>query len=379
MDDLVKTMNSQLSGVQPSAAPNTPSFAMNITIKGNDAATTFNVACSGIDGCVGKLQQASTALVREQKRIDTFKADYIGKSFRATEQFTQQLRQALSPQSEALRNQLKSMNAALATLGVEDMVEIDDVRGADLEQDEREEFAGLPKVPESILDLIGSKMTPPLLNVAGDNYSKALAGISQASNALKDKESKLAQLKTRLGPLAEKCRSEDLEERVEAIKSQAQTYAGCAKYYCYRSQMKEGDFVSLAQSIQNLMLPGAPVAALSSVKGYLENGQNSCKDENEDWKIKYRAATREKETACNRAESAFCQTASNDPSKDPSNSCDTYRSSCSKATDDVVALEQSPRNTTGENCDAVASDIRDKVDRLGNRQRALAAESGLAN
>ena len=48
-------------------------------------------------------------------------------------------------------------------------------------------------MPKDILALVGSGMTPPLINVAGNDFSDALSGIGQAANDLKNKEAKVAQ------------------------------------------------------------------------------------------------------------------------------------------------------------------------------------------
>jgi hypothetical protein len=376
---------------------------MTMFVKGNDASTNISVSCQGIDGCVTQLQQYSTALGREQQRIDAFKGDYVNKAYQNVENFTQQLRQSLSPQSEALRNQLKTLNGALATLGVEDFVKMEDVPGEDLQKDDSEEFKGLPKIPGSVLNLIGSKMVPPLLNVAGDNFSSALTGIAKASNDLRAKESKAAQYKNALGPLATRCKKEELKQPVADLKAQADAFTGCAPTICDSDDKgADGSYQQLAVALQQI----TGVAGVDAVNLSLTTGMHAC----DSAQTKYTSdlstlqhkldtdkgillAKQNVQKIVNRAPANDPCKGSDDPNccsfgKDSNGDCNSDPKALdkSKADDDVATAQRQVDSDQADidkaktppspaNCMSIADDIKSKIGKLKDTVNSFADDA----
>jgi hypothetical protein len=361
LDEAMTSFQAQLSGVKPAANPNAPDYSMNIFIKGNDAKTDITVACVGIDGCVTKLQQYSTALNREVQKIDTFKNDYVGKAFRNTEDFVQQLRTALQPQSDALRNQLKTLNAALSTLGVDKLVKIEDMSGEDLQQDDQDPNKGLPKMPKDILAMIGAGMSPKLLNVAGNDFSDALGGIATAANDLKNKESKVLQAKLALTTAAETCRKKDLETPIAELKTKADVYAKtCVPFLC-DGKDAEGSFSSLANTVGSLHIAG--VTSLQDVAGILNSGSSACVSENSDWKRKVDnadQAVKDKQRQYDNTED-----------KDKKESILNELGDLKRKAEDARTRPKDPSN-----CSAIASEIQSKFGEIRNQaNRSVAGDA----
>jgi hypothetical protein len=275
MDEALANLKAQLTGVQAQAKPTTTNYAVNIVIKGNSPQRNINVSCAGLDGCIARLKTYSSALEREQKSIDSFKTQYTQQGYRNVEELLEKARTALQPQSEALRNQLKTMNEKLAALGVDETVEIDEIESEDLVEDERPDYAGLPKIPTSILNVIGSKMQPKLLNVAGNNYSGALKGISKAADDLQKKSSKLSEFQRKLKPLAEKCKADELKESAKALKTDANAYVGCVPELCEGPRKNDSGFSTLMSEVSRISsLSG--LSSLNEVSDILSGGKTQC-------------------------------------------------------------------------------------------------------
>ena len=150
-----------------------------MTIQGNNPAKNVSFACTGLEGCVKAMQNASKNIERDKVQFETFKQNYVMKAKQDTEAFRNSMRQMLSPYSAQVSARLQAINGSLAGIGIGSGVEIPQLDAEEFEFDEN----GLPLPPKSILHAIGGGMTPPLLDVTSGNFS---SGVSSIADGIKD-------------------------------------------------------------------------------------------------------------------------------------------------------------------------------------------------
>lgn len=202
-------------------AGNTPQSIMKMSIKGNNPQTYVTFNCQGINGCIASLQNLQKNLVTEGQKVTLAKQNYITKSNQQIESFikgggpnnSQGLLGILNEQSKALANRLKSINLAMANLGVDSAIEIKQVDAENFETD----ADGLYKVPKSIMKLVGGMMSPPMLDVHGNDFSGGLRGVSEAVKDMKSSEREVEDARKKLTLLTKKCPKEKLEKKMQSL------------------------------------------------------------------------------------------------------------------------------------------------------------------
>ncbi|MGK5083406.1 hypothetical protein WDW37_08865 [Bdellovibrionota bacterium FG-1] len=204
LEDLKRNLNGVLYGRVKQAQ-------VTQLIKGVDAQgrTDISFQCSGIDGCIAKYQQVDVNLKKEKIRVAAFKKTYIQQSVQSTDNFTKRMASMMNAQSQALTNKLKSLNTALASLGAGG-ISIPKVEGEPMQYDEN----GLPKAPNSALQLIGAQMTPKMLDVHGSDFSESLKGLGQGVTDLNAKVRPLQESKDRLAQQKAHCAGQAIQAKL---------------------------------------------------------------------------------------------------------------------------------------------------------------------
>ncbi|MEK6705499.1 MAG: hypothetical protein AABZ06_06900 [Bdellovibrionota bacterium] len=263
LDDLRRNMEGLLAG-------SVPQSEMNIVIPSKDPQSAIKFRCQGINGCITSLQNISRKLENEKKRLGQFKSDYVLKSNQSMQNYTRQMASILSIQSQALSNRLKSLNSNLASLGVRSAVDIKPVEGEQFEADED----GLYKAPKSVLKLIGGQMTPPMLDVHGENFSSALGGVTERANEIDEKMSRLNESKSFLVALGPKCSKEKLEKQVNVLSSVTDRFANtnCGSIGEGWCEKFRDDFVRLANDVGTILGDTDLSSESNMIKESLETG-----------------------------------------------------------------------------------------------------------
>jgi len=200
LDDVRKNLEGVLDGT-------TASSEMRISIPATDPANAIGLPpCRGLTGCKIAMQRVSDNLDREVKKLDAFKKDYVLKANQNVDAFVKKMAGLMNMQSQQLKGRVTSLNTSLASLGVRGSVSFKPVQGEDLDKDDD----GLYREPKSALNVIGSKVNPPIMDAKPEDFTDALSGVADRINELKEKDEKLAQAEIDLSSLPATCKEESL-------------------------------------------------------------------------------------------------------------------------------------------------------------------------
>lgn len=197
---------------------NTQNSTVNILLAGNDSKQNISFECQGLNGCVRKIQNVSTQLIKEQERLKTFKEDYVMKANQNMESYTRQMASAISGPSQQINNRLKDLNASLASYGAGASIKIKTYEPEHMS--ENLDPDGLYKFPKNAMNVVGGSATPPLLNVSGDNFAESLSGMDKAHEKLNEQQGKIVETVSSLSNLAATCPKEGLSDKVALLSSQ---------------------------------------------------------------------------------------------------------------------------------------------------------------
>lgn len=219
LEDIRRNMEGLLNG-------NVPQSTMNINLPAQDPKRLIRFSCQGLSGCVTALQNISTGLDREVKRLGQFKKDYVLKANQNVENFANSMARTLSPQSGMLQEKIKQLNAKLGALGVRP-INLKPLQGEKLEKDED----GLPQTPKNVLALVGSQMTPPMVDMHGEEFSRGMEEIAKGTEKLGEKSARLAEAAQELAEAKATCQGAMLAKARERIMKKFEKANECAKTY----------------------------------------------------------------------------------------------------------------------------------------------------
>ncbi len=270
MEDIQRNMQGMLMG-------NSAASEMLMSIKSSQPKNFISFKCQGINGCISKLRNINTNLKKEVVNLKSFKRDYVTKANQSMDQAAQRMAQALAPQNQMLEKQIRDINSALSGFGVKGVVTPKGVEAEQLEKDGEfggdsdSDMGGLYKMPKSLTNFIGGKMSPPMLDVSKDSFKDALGGIVEASNKLDDKKSKIADVLSTLDGLASSCPAAAMESAISKLDSEVRKMESCYgnKAWCDKNSSA---LDSLLASMTNIGAEG-----LESVQASLDSGINACK------------------------------------------------------------------------------------------------------
>ncbi|MBI3535587.1 MAG: hypothetical protein HY072_08920, partial [Deltaproteobacteria bacterium] len=153
----------------------TPQATMKIYISGNQV-PPIPVMCFGINGCLSTMQNLDRKLGTEINKVAGYRKNYIKQSNDTIDRFTNQVAQMMNGPSQFLTDRMKQLNSALQSLGVKSGITIKGVPSETLEQTEETftdirtkkeiEEKGIYKIPKNVVNLIGSRTKPPLLDIS---------------------------------------------------------------------------------------------------------------------------------------------------------------------------------------------------------------------
>jgi hypothetical protein len=272
MDDIRRNMQGLLMG-------NDTASQMVMSIKASQPKNLISFKCQGLNGCIRTLQNIHTNLKKEVVSLKAFKRDYVTKANQSIEQFTQRMAQTLSPQNQMLEQQIRNLNSTLAGLGVKGTIS---PKGVEAEQFEKDgepsgendtDNGGLFKMPKSLSNLIGGKMSPPMLDVSKDSFKDALSGVADAVSKLDDQKTKIADALTKVDALASSCSQQELEKAIGSLEKEVERFNSCmgSENWC------DTNGSSLDQLVNSLQ--AASISGLEGVQGTLESGQINCQGE----------------------------------------------------------------------------------------------------
>lgn len=244
----------------------TPQSKIKMLVRGN--ATNVEFDCHGINSCVSDLQNISTNVKKAVSKVQKDKKEFIQKANQNILAQTERLALQLSPESKALNNYSKQINILLASLGVKGGVEFDPVKEEDPEKDEN----GLQEPPKNIVNYLGSKMNPPMLNIHGSTFADALSGIADRKSEIQKEIAEVNSSERKLASLANECREEDLKDLLANAESAALNFDrhDCARLteFCGDSGRNQMDALMAHLESFTGLPPGA--------RGKLESGLDIC-------------------------------------------------------------------------------------------------------
>ena len=206
--DLKQNMEGVLRGT-------TQNSNVTILVSANNAKQNISFDCSGVNGCVRKMQNLSTELGKEQEKIKTFKDSYVTKANQSIEAFNRDTASKLGYASQQINSRLKDLNAALAQYGSGASIKIKSYESEDMSQNTDEDK--LYKLPKDPMKVIGGSAKPPLLDISGDNFSDSLSGMDKAAQKLGDDQNKVNEVMNNVMNLSASCPKRGLKDRLAKI------------------------------------------------------------------------------------------------------------------------------------------------------------------
>ncbi|MCM2322708.1 MAG: hypothetical protein NDJ90_05565 [Oligoflexia bacterium] len=274
LQDLQKNMEGLFHG-------NVPQSAIRMQIRGTKDDTIITLGCQGLTGCVTALQNTMNGLKREVQRIGQYRKDYVTKANQSVANFATRMAETLSPQSGMIAARIAQMNQTMASLGLPP-IQTDNVKGEQWRY--RKEMDGLVEMPGNVMGLIGARMNPPLIDMAGRGFSSSLDRISRGQSELSKKMELIAQTIGRAEARKKKCMTADAEEDVTKLQALAANMVSCkSQAYC-QTAIEGGDsgavtLESLITTIRDLDIQGSSrlIVGYSNLQTSLRTGIANCR------------------------------------------------------------------------------------------------------
>lgn len=274
-DQIEKSVRGLLMG-------NAPGSSVKMVIHGTNPANNFNVTCSGINGCLKALQNRNKSLKVEIAKVKEAKRIYVTKFNDSAERFTQRMAQSLGVQNQALDQQMRSLNATLAGLGVKGVVDLKPIDAEEFEHDGEvsgdndTDMGGLYKMPKNLLKLVGGKMTPPMLNVAENSFKEALEGVAERKKDLDDRKAQAREAADKLASMMSECPGKEKEKIAEKLGGSLEKLAQCSRALTFCQSNGPTALEALRDSLRSLEL----TADDADISGTLGRGISDCRDVN---------------------------------------------------------------------------------------------------
>lgn len=229
-----------------------------------NARATIAFSCNGLEKCIAKYEHAHKFLKDEGKRLTTGLTEFVQQSNQHIEQFTNTMATRMSGASDALHGSLKDVNQLLASIGVGG-VDIGPVQAETLQQGED----GLYDKPQNLLGLVGGKMNPPMLDIAGNNFSGALAGVAGGMENVDEEMRKQQGKMLALQGVGQKCVSEEIASLAEGYDKLYDLNCGSAAQFC--SAQGRNAIDNLTSTLEGLGQGG-----FEGTESTLTTGSNIC-------------------------------------------------------------------------------------------------------
>lgn len=186
-----------------------------MVIPSRNSAMLINLECAGMDGCVRKMQTISKQIDDDIEKLGESKASYIQQANQSIEKFTSEVSTQLASQSQALNNRLKDLNLSLSEYGEGIAIKIENRRPEEFDKDQD----GLIKAPKNILDVVGGRSNPPLLDISGNNFADSISGIGKASGTVAEEKKTIQTSLRELSSLPATCAKEGMQATLDRIVS----------------------------------------------------------------------------------------------------------------------------------------------------------------
>jgi hypothetical protein len=204
-EKITKEMRSLVDGTSQNAL-------IDMRVEGARPQTGFNMKCFGIEGCITMTQGAIRDLRDFMTKRQEQKRQFIQASNQKVDQFTQQLVSQLNPIAQSLQARQAALNQALASMGLSGSITIPLLSGEELSKTED----GLYQMPKDLLNFVGGKTKPALMNLDGDAFAKAAREAGTSVKEVEEKRTEVLQVYRELAKEFKKCTSEALAKRVES-------------------------------------------------------------------------------------------------------------------------------------------------------------------
>jgi hypothetical protein len=208
LSNMQKNMEGMLKGTSENSG-------VQMLIKGNNPSTNIGFSCSGLNGCAASLHNLRTNLQTSMKQIEAQKQKYIQSANQNVQSFVSQMASVMSPYSQMITNQLKSINTALASMGIKAKVPLSTLPGEELKPD----ADGLLLPPENVLQAVSSKMNPKLLDLDGENFGTSMEGLSEGSASISDELKSINKAKIALDTQVAQCAGEKVQKAQDKLRS----------------------------------------------------------------------------------------------------------------------------------------------------------------
>jgi hypothetical protein len=239
LDELKGNMEGLLKGSSKNST-----MAINIAAQQPGDAITFS--CQGLNGCITALQNVSTKLVAAKSSAESFKNQYIVAANASIDNFTRQMAATLGPQNDMLQKRLQTINTAMASLGISNLINIPNVQAEQMQQDSG--FCANPpsssgssgggggggggaqqclyKNPDNVVNLIGGKMNPPMMDLSGPNFAQAISGLGSGAADLNKQAGRIDAAKQQLASLATTCKAQAGQTALTSLSSAVNQFTG---------------------------------------------------------------------------------------------------------------------------------------------------------
>jgi hypothetical protein len=196
---------------------------------GNGGPTAIKFRCAGLNGCIRTLQTVRTNVQRRVYELQANLVDRTQTFTRATDNFVTSASQALQSQSSLLNRRLDDINQAMTSMGLRPL-DLGTVQPQDLQPDGGQ--PPLPMVPQDMASLIGGRMDPPMLDVAGGRLNTDAQGaLADGRRDVEEEFREANQAKREIEALRGECigeRNRELaDDAIRAISNCAMAQEAC--------------------------------------------------------------------------------------------------------------------------------------------------------
>ena len=217
LDDMRKNLEGLLAGTSANST-------VNLTVSGTNPATAIPVQCMGLGPCITALQNVAHNIDTTRQQLTQYKGQYAMQANQTVQTYTQQLAQQWGPMSQGLHQQIQALNQQLVGLGVSDGIQLPSVQAEQLQQD----ADGLPKAPNSVLNLVGGQMNPPMLDVTSGQFDAPLGSLGQRKTDLDSEMQKFSHAQAILAAAPAMCKKTDVGNDVTLLQNDADILDSCA-------------------------------------------------------------------------------------------------------------------------------------------------------
>jgi hypothetical protein len=195
----------------------TTNVSISLPTDGAAGSSAINFTCEGISGCVTAYEAVQTNLTNEVVQLGQEQKTYVTNANAATDAFMNNIKSALSGQSQALTLKMNQLNSQLAGLGLTP-VSTSTYPSTPMPTDPT---SGLYTMPPSLLATIGGGLTPPMIDMSGDPITAAEQAVATGLAAEQTDQANIQTYLNNISSEEANCKSQDANNYLGYIVQQA--------------------------------------------------------------------------------------------------------------------------------------------------------------